>query len=94
MLSISATIFMGQNKGSHPALVQYLLYKAQGFPGGHAGGAGVTLATATTGGISSKPYKMNSAFIHDPHLVFLPHSVPLSTGIETPKLKNPRNIPR
>ena len=45
MLSISATIFMGQNKGSHPALVQYFLYKAKGVPGVNAGGAGVPLAT-------------------------------------------------
>ena len=51
MLTISATIFMGQNKGSHPALVDYLRYKGQdvtGLPAREA--AGVTLATRLAAG--------------------------------------------
>eukprot|EP00729_Bicosta_minor_P005111 gene5111-19088_t len=49
MLTISATIFVGQNtavnKGTHPELVKYFLYMARGVTGVAAGQEGVTLAT-------------------------------------------------
>lgn len=45
MLTISATIFVGQNKGTHPELVKYFMYMARGVTGVPAGEEVVTLAT-------------------------------------------------
>ena len=45
MLTISATIFVGQNKGTHPELVKYFMYMARDVTGVPAGEEVVTLAT-------------------------------------------------